>query len=149
MFRRRKADADTEVRSGVGVIIRDRRGRVLLERRSDCGWWGLVGGRIDPGESAAQAAVREAQEETGLKIKVKGLHGVYSAPANRLVTYPERVVQLVDIIVEAGVLGGALRASSESLELAYFPLGALPADIVPPAAEILLDLRRGRRRVLA
>ncbi|WP_431962208.1 NUDIX domain-containing protein [Nocardia sp. bgisy134] len=40
-------------------------GRVLMQRRSDDGQWGLPGGAIELGESAASAVVREVAEETG------------------------------------------------------------------------------------
>ena len=46
---------------GVAAIIRDEAGRVLLQKRSDDGTWSLPAGAIDPGETPAQAVVREAQ----------------------------------------------------------------------------------------
>lgn len=56
-------------------------GRIVLIQRSDSGKWGLPGGMIDWGEDIPNAANRELQEETGLKItKIKRLRGVYSDP---------------------------------------------------------------------
>jgi ADP-ribose pyrophosphatase YjhB (NUDIX family) len=57
---------------GVRVIIRNADGRVLLVRQSHDGRdiWMLPGGMIEDGENAAEAAVREVFEETGLKIRV-------------------------------------------------------------------------------
>lgn len=56
-------------------------GRIVLIQRSDSGKWGLPGGMIDWGEDIPNAASRELEEETGLKlIKIKGLRGVYSDP---------------------------------------------------------------------
>ena len=143
---RRVADADTRVRVGVGVVVRDENGRVLLERRSDCGWWGLPGGRIEPGESAIEAAIREMKEETGLTIRVTRLLGVYSEPSERIVTYLDNgdVVQLVDIVLEAAVVSGTLTCSSESLELQFFQLEHLPSEIVPPVRVPLEDAAAGR-----
>jgi len=148
MYRRRKADRNTVVRAGVGVIIRDKRGRILLEKRSDCGLWGIPGGSVEPGESVERTAVREIREETGLTVRVTRLFGVYSGGAARLVTFPERVVQLVDSLVEARIVRGTLNLSHESEDLAFFPLNKLPKDIVPPARGILSDLRKGRKVVL-
>ena len=148
MYRRRKADSDTVVRAGVGVIIRDRRGRVLLEKRSDCGLWGIPGGSIEPGESVERTAVREIREETGLTVRVTRLFGVYSGGGSRLVTFPERVVQLVDSLVEADIVSGTLKHSLESEDLAFFSLRRLPKDLAPPAREVLSDLRKGLRHVL-
>ncbi|MFB7916790.1 NUDIX hydrolase [Streptomyces sp. NPDC056061] len=53
---------------GVGVIVQDDRGRVLLGRHR-IGTWELPGGKVDPThESVAAAAVRELREETGLEV---------------------------------------------------------------------------------
>ncbi len=51
---------------GVGVIVRDGAGRVLLGLHRG-GTWELPGGALEPGESVAAAAVRELREETGLR----------------------------------------------------------------------------------
>lgn len=56
-------------------------GRIVLIQRSDTGQWGLPGGMIDWGEDIPQAAKRELEEETGLKLtKIISLRGVYSDP---------------------------------------------------------------------
>lgn len=135
----------TQVRVGVAVIVRDHRGWILLERRRDCGLWGLPGGRIEPGESVAAAAAREVREETGLRVAVQRLWGVYSEAAGRIVTYVDNgdVVHLVDILVEARIISGELSCSSESLEVRFFDPTALPPDIVPPAMAPLQDVLGG------
>ncbi|MFE6686846.1 NUDIX hydrolase [Streptomyces sp. NPDC057743] len=50
---------------GVGVIVLDADGRVLLGRHR-AGTWELPGGKVDPGEGVRSAAARELREETGL-----------------------------------------------------------------------------------
>lgn len=56
-------------------------GRIVLIQRSDSGKWGLPGGMIDWGEDIPNAASRELEEETGLKLtKIRRLRGVYSDP---------------------------------------------------------------------
>jgi 8-oxo-dGTP diphosphatase len=68
----------------VGAIIRDGAGRLLLIKRGhdpEVGRWSLPGGRIEPGETAEQAVVRETREETGLAVLCGPLVGSVERPA--------------------------------------------------------------------
>jgi 8-oxo-dGTP diphosphatase len=67
----------------VGAVIRDDEGRLLLIKRGHepgAGLWSLPGGRIEPGETDAQALVREIREETGLTVEVGRLLGTVRRP---------------------------------------------------------------------
>jgi len=62
----------------VGAVVRDDAGRLLLVRRGTepgRGLWSVPGGRVEPGESAAEAVVREVCEETGLAVVAGRLVG--------------------------------------------------------------------------
>ena len=63
------------------VIAVPEKGVVLVERRFPPPGWALPGGFVERGETLEQAAVREAFEETGLRIQLKELLGIYSDPA--------------------------------------------------------------------
>ena len=68
----------------VGGVIKDDRGRLLLIKRGHApgaGLWSLPGGRIEPGETDAEALVREMREETGLVIDPGQLIGIVRRPA--------------------------------------------------------------------
>jgi mutator protein MutT len=61
----------TPPRAAVGAVVQDERGRILLLRRAPdavngAGEWTIPGGKIDPGETADEASVRETFEETGI-----------------------------------------------------------------------------------
>ncbi|MDP8237861.1 MAG: NUDIX hydrolase [Candidatus Hatepunaea meridiana] len=64
----------------VDAIIRTPAGIVLIKRKNPPYGWALPGGFVDVGETVEEAAVREAEEETGLKICNLWLVGVYSDP---------------------------------------------------------------------
>ncbi len=62
-----------EVRAAGGVVMRDRAGggvEVLLVHRPKYDDWSLPKGKLDPGESWEEAAVREVLEETGLRCRL-------------------------------------------------------------------------------
>lgn len=146
MFGRDTADASTLLRTGVGVLLFNERNEVLLEKRADCGLWGLPGGAIHPGESVTATAIREVREETGLEIRVEGLFGVYSELPTRIIRYPDNgdMRQLVDIVVRARTVSGEIVLSPESDEVVYFPIDRLPPfeTVVPPLREALQHLIR-------
>ncbi|MBP6015780.1 MAG: NUDIX hydrolase N-terminal domain-containing protein [Candidatus Promineofilum sp.] len=63
--------------SGEAVVIRDN--KLLLVRRADDGLWALPGGITDPGETLAETARRELQEEAGIDGRVTQLLGLFDS----------------------------------------------------------------------
>jgi ADP-ribose pyrophosphatase YjhB (NUDIX family) len=113
---------------GATAVIPDNKGRILLDRRADDGCWGLPGGWLASNESPEAGVVREVAEETGLAIAVVRLGMV----AWRQASLPAAPHGQVGLVYVCHVLGGELRRSHESLELAWRD----PAD---PAIEWHLD----------
>lgn len=110
------------LRLGCSAAIFDREGRILLTRRADNGQWCLPGGRMESGESAAEACEREVLEETGLHVHLKRLVGVYSHP-DQLVIYPDgNKAHIVALHFEAEVIGGELGLSDETTDYGYFTM---------------------------
>ena len=120
------------VRAGGCTAISDNDGRVLLEHRTDNGFWGMPGGGVDVGESVEQAVKREVLEETGLRVEVKRLVGVYSDPRqHNIASYPDgNVLQGVSFLFECARKDGELRMSRESTDLGYFDVNELPEKLL-------------------
>ena len=121
-----------------GVLVLSR-GKILLARRRHepkAGAWGIPAGFMEYGEHPEKTAVREALEETGLRVRLTGLFGVYAGrddPRTRAVL----------ILYHAQVVGGRLVAGDDAMELGYFPLERPPRPIAFRAhREALRDLRR-------
>jgi ADP-ribose pyrophosphatase YjhB (NUDIX family) len=125
------ASKATQLRPAVAAIITDAEGKILLQRRSDNGLWGLPGGSVEIGESVCQAILREVREETGLTVEVLRLIGVYSDPRYQIVRYPDNnVVHYISILFGCRILSGALTLCDETLDLRFFAPTALPEDLV-------------------
>jgi 8-oxo-dGTP diphosphatase len=61
--------AQEEVRAAGGLVVRDD-GRVAVVHRPRHGDWSLPKGKLDPGETWQLAAVREIEEETGVRARI-------------------------------------------------------------------------------
>ena len=69
----------------VGAVVHDETGRLLLIRRGHAphaGSWSLPGGRVEPGETVAQAVEREVREETGLAVRAGAEVGRVQIPGD-------------------------------------------------------------------
>ncbi|MCK4938424.1 MAG: NUDIX hydrolase [Methanosarcinales archaeon] len=98
-------------------------GKLVLIRRSNPpyqGQWALPGGFVEVGETVEEAAMREAHEETGLIVDLKGLVGVFSEP--------DRDPRGHTVSVCFVALGqGTPQASSDAQDVALFELDDLPS----------------------
>ena len=97
----------------VDVVIPSERGVVLVRRGSEPyeGQWALPGGFVEVGETVRQAAVREAEEETGLAVEISRLVGVYSEPDR------DPRGHNVSVAFLASVLSGSMQAASDAAEV--------------------------------
>ncbi len=130
-----------------GVVFRKEcsleKPEILLIKRGNPpfqGMFALPGGFVDYGEKVEDAAVRELEEETGLRTRVISLVGVYSDPARDPRGHTVSPVFLLEII------GGELKAGDDAAEASFFPVGELPelafdhAGIVKEALRMIRDM---------
>ena len=110
--------------SSDSVVIHN--GKILLIKRATepfKGFWALPGGIMDSGETIEQTAIREVLEETGAKVKIEKMIGVYSGPKRDPRGTSLSVVFLMKFIRFSGV------ADKEVSEVKFFPINKLPARI--------------------
>ncbi|MCH7652508.1 MAG: NUDIX domain-containing protein [Chloroflexi bacterium] len=125
---------------GTNGIVFNEQGQVLLQRRADVGFWELPGGKVDPGETVEQGAVREVFEETNLRVEIVRFVGVYSDPAYCIFRYPDgSLVHYVTLLFECRRLSGELRISDESTDIGYFPTDDLPRDTLVSQLALIQD----------
>lgn len=105
---------------GCSAVVLDSMGNILLVRRADNGRWAVPGGYMEPGESVTEACAREVWEETGIRVRVGRLIGVYNSP-HIMVEYPDgNRFQLVMLCFAAEPVEGDLCTSEETTEVGYF-----------------------------
>jgi|GEM_PF-1019227 len=110
---------------GAFVVIfkDDSRKEIFLVRRSDYKVWDLMGGGMEKNEDFKTAAIREAMEETGFKIKITRLIGVYDfwnqAGVKTLVTH----------LYEGRVISGTFKPEFPGCLGRWFSINSLPIDM--------------------
>lgn len=117
-------------------LVRERAGRteILLQLRQNTGymdgcWAAGAAGHVEAGETAPQAARREAREELG--VELRDVH--YEFVMHRTAPGGDPVDQRVDFFFTSRAWDGVptIREPAKCAELAWFALDALPDDVVP------------------
>ena len=120
------------------TCIIERQGKVLMIRRNNqvgYGLWSMPGGYVDRGEVVEEAAAREVEEETGLKVEVQRLVGLFSETGHPVVV----------VAFAARETGGRLSAGPEAQDIGFFPLDDLP-EMAFPRDKLILEKWRAMRQ---
>jgi 8-oxo-dGTP pyrophosphatase MutT (NUDIX family) len=115
------------------VVLFDQRRRVLLTRQGyGRGLWSLPGGVLEASESPSEAAIREVNEETGMRVDLVHLIGVY---------YLRRSAPGLGFAFRGRIVGDAepYPQSDEIAELDWFDTDALPTSAVESLATVVDD----------
>jgi 8-oxo-dGTP diphosphatase len=114
----------------VGALAYDAADRLLLIRRGNDpgrGLWSVPGGRVEPGESDAEAVVREMAEETGLVVEPGTLVGTVRRGPYLIADY------------RCAVVGGTLRAGDDATDARWCDAATLASL---PLVPLLYDTLR-------
>jgi ADP-ribose pyrophosphatase YjhB (NUDIX family) len=107
-------------------------GIVLIKRKNPPYGWAIPGGFVDYGESLESAAVREALEETSLKVELLYQLGAYSDPAR-----DPRHHTISVVFVAKGT--GKPEAADDARDIGVFTRNSLPDNVAFDHAKIIRD----------
>ncbi len=123
------------IQTGAAIIIRNENGQILLQERTDRNKWGLPGGCQDLGEDLRVTAVREAYEETGIKLDpntielIDTLSGEYrkNSYPNGDIVYNNTSLYLADVSMNDA---SNLKGDSETKKLKFFNPKEVPENLM-------------------
>ena len=123
---------------GVFGIIFDDRQRVLLCHRRDYDLWNLPGGGMEKGESPWDGVLREVMEETGLKVEIIKLLGIYSKPDINEIVFSFLCKPIT----------GKLTLNDEADKIEYFEVDKLPPNTSLKQVERIRDALKNSESVI-
>ncbi|MGS0892352.1 NUDIX hydrolase [Burkholderia stagnalis] len=130
----------------IGIVLRER--HVLLVRRAnppDAGCWGFPGGKIEAGETVADAAVREIAEETAVDVEALDVFTALDAFDRDAAGGLRHHYVLVAVLCKW--LRGTPAAGDDALDARWFDLGELDrSDDLPMSAGVRDVARRAVER---
>lgn len=123
------------IQTGSAIIIRNEKGEILLQERTDRNKWGLPGGCQDLGEDLRVTAVREAYEETGIKLDPNKIELIDTLSGeSRKNSYPNGdivynntslyLANITDVDVSS------LKGDSETKRLKFFNPNEVPENLM-------------------
>jgi ADP-ribose pyrophosphatase YjhB (NUDIX family) len=127
------------IKVAVSAVVLDDAGRILMIRRTDNDRYAIPGGGLEAGETVSEAVVREVLEETGVRVAVADLVGVFSNPEHVIAYDDGEVRQEFSICFRARPTGGSLRTSEESKEVLWVDPGELDSLDVHPSIKLRIE----------
>lgn len=115
------------VSAGAAVVRED--GRILAIKRRDNGAWVQPGGIVELNEDPRTTVVREVLEETGVKVEVGELTGIYKNMQRGVVS----------LVFRCAVIGGEAQTTAEAAEVAWLTATEVRERMAEAFAIRLLD----------
>ena len=124
------------------VLVINNQNEILLEERSDDGFFDFPGGGIDLKETAEEAAARELKEETGLIANRLELFKVYTGEITHYVYFNGDEIYGVDTIYICRDYSGELKPQLEEVKRLFFcSIDKMPEKMSPRNKQIIIDLK--------
>ena len=123
------------IQTGAAIIIRNEEGKILLQERTDRNKWGLPGGCQDLGEDLRNTAVREAYEETGIKLDPKEIVLIDTLSGEKRknsypngdIVYNNTSLYLADVFMSDT---NNLKGDTETKRLKFFAINEVPDNLM-------------------
>ena len=133
------------IQTGSAIIIRNENKEILLQERTDRNIWGLPGGCQELGEDLRETAIREAYEETGIKLNIENLVLINTLSGNlRKNSYPNGDIvynntslYLADVSINSLE---KLKGDSETKRLKFFSLDDIPCNLMDK--DLILEYKK-------
>lgn len=133
------------IQTGSAIIIRNENKEILLQERTDRNMWGLPGGCQELGEDLRETAIREAYEETGIKLNIENLVLINTLSGNlRKNSYPNGDIvynntslYLADVFINSLE---KLKGDSETKRLKFFSLDDIPCNLMDK--DLILEYKK-------
>ena len=127
------------------AIVCNAKKEILLTKRNIepfRGKWVLPGGHVKYGETIENALQREVEEETGYKVMIEKLHGVYSNPKR------DPRYHIICICFICKIVSGDAKINFEVEEIKFFSLKSLPRKMGFDHRKIIQDFinNKGKQR---
>ena len=123
------------IQTGAAIIIRNEEGKILLQERTDRNKWGLPGWCQDLGEDLRFTAVREAYEETGIRLNPNEIELIDTLSGetrknsypNGDIVYNNTSLYLADVSINDT---NDLKGDSETKRLRFFAVDEVPENMM-------------------
>lgn len=133
------------IQTGSAIIIRNENKEILLQERTDRNMWGLPGGCQELGEDLRETAIREAYEETGIKLDIENLVLINTLSGNlRKNSYPNGDIvynntslYLADVSINSLE---KLKGDSETKRLKFFSFDDIPCNLMDK--DLILEYKK-------
>ena len=123
------------------VVLFNEKNEVLLEERSDDGYFDFPGGALDLKETIEEAGKRELLEETGIIADELELFKVYSGEITHYVYFNGDEIYGVDAVFICKKYHGELKAQENEVKnLIFYPLDKMPEKMSKRNKQIVKDL---------
>lgn len=129
----------TSIVIAASAFVVDDAERLLMIRRTDSGKYALPGGRHELGETMTQTVIRETEEETGVRIEVTGLIGIYSNPDHVIEFSDGEVRQEFSICFRGRAVSGEPRPSDETTEALWVDRDQVDGLDVHPSIRLRIE----------